>query len=188
MTPMVVRMLVTTVIISIFVVTLFFLFRYVLLGSRAQREASRIMRQEIDHLEEINRMISDARTPEDIDTIGRLIDDFARSRTGPSTPGLEILRGLLTATRYSAKIKDPEVADPTGIEWEGDLKTIKQLVNCPVCDSKLGRKMEIVHCADCNVPHHKQCWVYNGECAIFGCESRRRRNAAGRKKKAREKK
>jgi hypothetical protein len=40
---------------------------------------------------------------------------------------------------------------------------------CPVC----GQTFDLpkVHCAQCKVPHHTDCWAYWGRCAIFGCRS-----------------
>jgi hypothetical protein len=42
---------------------------------------------------------------------------------------------------------------------------------CPVC----GQAFELagVHCAQCRIPHHPDCWAYWGRCAIFGCRGQR---------------
>lgn len=41
-------------------------------------------------------------------------------------------------------------------------------LRCPVCSQETGRG-NTVHCAACNAPHHRDCFEYNGRCAIFGC-------------------
>jgi hypothetical protein len=47
---------------------------------------------------------------------------------------------------------------------------------CPVC----GQAFELarVHCAQCKVPHHADCWTYWGRCAIFGCRGVRPTSAS----------
>lgn len=41
---------------------------------------------------------------------------------------------------------------------------------CPYCHSKLIDDREIIICSECNMPHHKECWVENNGCTTFGCE------------------
>lgn len=38
---------------------------------------------------------------------------------------------------------------------------------CPVCNS--GVDGRLLACGRCAVPHHEDCFAYNGGCAIFGC-------------------
>jgi hypothetical protein len=38
---------------------------------------------------------------------------------------------------------------------------------CRVCGDRIGAN--IVFCRLCKTPHHHDCWVYNGACAIYGC-------------------
>lgn len=38
---------------------------------------------------------------------------------------------------------------------------------CPVCNS--GVEGRTLACGRCAVPHHEDCFAYNGGCAIFGC-------------------
>lgn len=40
---------------------------------------------------------------------------------------------------------------------------------CPFCQSNIINGESIVNCPKCNIPHHKECWVENGGCSIFGC-------------------
>lgn len=40
---------------------------------------------------------------------------------------------------------------------------------CPFCQSNIISKEGIVNCPKCNIPHHKECWIENGGCSIFGC-------------------
>lgn len=41
---------------------------------------------------------------------------------------------------------------------------------CPYCKSVLTENDEIVVCSDCDMPHHKDCWVENKGCTTFGCQ------------------
>ncbi len=40
---------------------------------------------------------------------------------------------------------------------------------CPYCKTKFLETDEIVVCDICEMPHHKDCWIENGECTTFGC-------------------
>lgn len=40
--------------------------------------------------------------------------------------------------------------------------------HCPVCRSTISTGRTL--CPSCETPHHKECWEYNGKCAIFGCK------------------
>lgn len=39
---------------------------------------------------------------------------------------------------------------------------------CPVCSCEVGGESKI-DCPACGVPHHKDCWGYNGKCGIYAC-------------------
>lgn len=41
---------------------------------------------------------------------------------------------------------------------------------CPFCKTKLTEEDEIVICSDCEMPHHKECWIENKGCTTFGCQ------------------
>lgn len=41
---------------------------------------------------------------------------------------------------------------------------------CPYCKSAFTEEDEIVVCSDCDMPHHKDCWVENKGCTTFGCQ------------------
>ncbi|HZE97911.1 MAG TPA: RING finger protein [Planctomycetota bacterium] len=47
---------------------------------------------------------------------------------------------------------------------------------CPICATTLSEP--VVRCERCRSPHHRDCWVYLGRCATYGCEPRPRRRAA----------
>jgi hypothetical protein len=42
---------------------------------------------------------------------------------------------------------------------------------CKVCGEPIGDGAIIV-CANCNTPHHRDCWEYVGACSIYGCNGR----------------
>lgn len=39
---------------------------------------------------------------------------------------------------------------------------------CPVCATSLAH--DVVQCARCETPHHRECWEYAGRCAVFACQ------------------
>lgn len=40
---------------------------------------------------------------------------------------------------------------------------------CPYCKSELKQGEDIIVCSECNMPHHKECWIENKGCTTFGC-------------------
>lgn len=40
---------------------------------------------------------------------------------------------------------------------------------CPYCKTPFKDDDDIVVCSACEMPHHKDCWVDNQGCTIFGC-------------------
>ena len=41
---------------------------------------------------------------------------------------------------------------------------------CPYCKSPFTADDDIVVCSECEMPHHKDCWVDNKGCTTFGCQ------------------
>ena len=40
---------------------------------------------------------------------------------------------------------------------------------CPYCKTQFAPGDDIVVCSDCDMPHHKDCWIENQGCTTFGC-------------------
>lgn len=40
---------------------------------------------------------------------------------------------------------------------------------CPYCKTEIRAEDEIVVCSECDMPHHKECWIENQGCTTFGC-------------------
>jgi hypothetical protein len=40
---------------------------------------------------------------------------------------------------------------------------------CPYCKGIFSQWDDIVVCSDCDMPHHRQCWIDNQCCTTFGC-------------------
>ena len=40
---------------------------------------------------------------------------------------------------------------------------------CPYCKTELKKDDDIIVCSECNMPHHKDCWIENKGCTTFGC-------------------
>ncbi len=51
--------------------------------------------------------------------------------------------------------------------WQEDQGT----PTCKVCGEPIDES-EIVVCASCNTPHHRDCWEYVGACSIYGCNGK----------------
>ncbi|MBI4861620.1 MAG: hypothetical protein HY815_15365 [Candidatus Riflebacteria bacterium] len=45
--------------------------------------------------------------------------------------------------------------------------------SCLVCGQSLGQ--QFVVCRRCDTPHHRDCWNYNGSCALYACGSKQMR-------------
>jgi hypothetical protein len=41
---------------------------------------------------------------------------------------------------------------------------------CPFCKTAFKPDDEIVICSECNMPHHRDCWIENQGCTTFGCQ------------------
>ena len=40
---------------------------------------------------------------------------------------------------------------------------------CPYCKTEFRPSDDIIVCSECDMPHHKDCWVENQGCTTFGC-------------------
>lgn len=40
---------------------------------------------------------------------------------------------------------------------------------CPFCKTEFSADDDIVVCSNCDMPHHKECWIENQGCTTFGC-------------------
>ena len=40
---------------------------------------------------------------------------------------------------------------------------------CPYCRTAFANGDDVVICSECNMPHHKECWIENQACTTFGC-------------------
>lgn len=41
---------------------------------------------------------------------------------------------------------------------------------CPFCHTAFTEEDDVVICSDCEMPHHKECWISNKGCTTFGCQ------------------
>ena len=86
-----------------------------------------------------------------------------RSRRGQASPG---------AARWPARWGDA-ANGPGG----GHRRRARGLAGrsgppmCKVCGEPIDES-EIVVCASCNTPHHRDCWEYIGACSIYGCNGK----------------
>ncbi len=66
-----------------------------------------------------------------------------------------------------------------GIEFEesSSAKLLEQVI-CPICNEEIIEQMVV--CLRCKTPHCRDCWEYNGQCAMFACGEQRFLNTASR--------
>jgi hypothetical protein len=58
--------------------------------------------------------------------------------------------------------------DREGVEVVGEREESLKEAACDVCGASLKLGV-VVRCARCSTPHHKDCWAFNGRCAVFAC-------------------
>lgn len=50
-------------------------------------------------------------------------------------------------------------------------------VPCAICHQPINPDELFGKCNICSTPYHKNCWDYNGGCAVLGCSGNRNRGA-----------
>jgi hypothetical protein len=66
----------------------------------------------------------------------------------------------------------------SGIEFIGEVQEPDAIESqCQVCGEPLVQ--DLVYCASCHTPHHRECWEYVGACSIYGCGSKMGEPVAG---------
>lgn len=80
---------------------------------------------------------------------------------------LTALRDLLEFARTGLALHDELLLTRAeGIEFHGTALSLAQ-VRCQVCGDAIHD--DVVYCRRCRTPHHRECWEYNGRCAVYGC-------------------
>jgi len=54
-----------------------------------------------------------------------------------------------------------------------EMASAAETPRCLICRSGLGD--DVIHCWRCRTPHHRRCFRYTGECAVYACGCRRYR-------------
>ena len=72
---------------------------------------------------------------------------------------------------YRPKERAMEVAGPDDIALLPASTEESTNAMCQLCGAEI--EGDIVWCAECSTPHHRDCWQYNGQCTIYGCPSKR---------------
>jgi hypothetical protein len=94
--------------------------------------------------------------------LGRAME--ARERTPSPPPGPEI--------KY---LESPPLQFEEARDWRAEPVVTLAAPLCPVCRSELGD--DVILCWRCRTPHHRRCFRYTGECAVYACKCRRYRRA-----------
>lgn len=63
-----------------------------------------------------------------------------------------------------------------GIELSKPAELRVEDASCKICGEELD--IDIVFCRRCDTPHHRDCWVFNGECSTYACGERRFRKVS----------
>jgi hypothetical protein len=82
------------------------------------------------------------------------------------------LSDFITRCRVLFDLLNPDTSH--GIEFISAKVTgapAKIEAECQICGSAL--KENIVYCAKCKTPHHRDCWQYFGSCSVYGCGQKR---------------
>jgi hypothetical protein len=70
-----------------------------------------------------------------------------------------------------------------GIEFLGETSEREQAQSqCQVCGEPLNG--DLVYCAACQTPHHRECWEYFGGCSTYACGQKRCVERSSRRRKA----
>ncbi len=69
--------------------------------------------------------------------------------------------------KASSEVSDQHLVPNPDLKLE--MKESKNFPVCQVCGEELREESLIVKCGQCQTPHHRDCWDYNGKCAVFGC-------------------
>ncbi len=77
-----------------------------------------------------------------------------------------------TFTRLVFELYDQSMLTlSTGIEFlaDGEARPIEDPI-CQICGESI--TIDMVFCARCMTPHHRDCWQYYGTCSTYGCDER----------------
>ena len=87
-------------------------------------------------------------------------------------PGLRDAGSLVALARLAEDLHDLVIGDGSadaGILWVS--ARLAAGGQCQVCGAEM--TSDVVKCASCATPHHRDCWRYVGGCSTFACQSRR---------------
>jgi hypothetical protein len=66
--------------------------------------------------------------------------------------------------------KDLEAVVPVPLPNLEDIGPIEiPDIPCAICHAMIEPGQPFGKCKVCNTPYHKECWEYNGGCAVLGC-------------------
>jgi hypothetical protein len=101
-----------------------------------------------------------------------LIASFFES-VGPALPPL-VNKASASATAVPSG-SDGSCSSFEGKITAGDINLLESTsfsdseTYCQICGDLIGQ--DYVICTVCEIPHHQDCWEYNGRCSTFGCPS-----------------
>jgi hypothetical protein len=81
----------------------------------------------------------------------------------------------------SAELVAAATLASAGIEFVGEVKEPDAIPSqCQICGDSLSR--DLVYCASCHTPHHRECWDYFGGCSTYACGQNKYVTSVGRRR------
>ena len=90
---------------------------------------------------------------------------------GVAGSGLVLVAGYRVCRLAASTLREAvEAALEVGPAGARVLELESAAGRCPVCAEGLGS--QTVQCAQCQTPHHADCWSYVGHCSTYACQAR----------------
>lgn len=91
-----------------------------------------------------------------------------------------IVAVILVGVIIHVRPRNPQTPSARGIRFVGPVQggalPLADGARCLVCRSQLDG--QIIYCASCHTPHHRECFRYAGACSVYACRAREYRQAA----------
>jgi hypothetical protein len=97
--------------------------------------------------------------------LGRVMESRERTPSPPPPPEIQYLENPPPEPLRFEEARD----------WRVEPVMILEGPRCLICRSGLGD--DVIFCWRCRTPHHRRCFRYAGECAVYACKCRRYRRA-----------
>ena len=76
-------------------------------------------------------------------------------------------RFAVAPEHFGRRVRCPECGQAFRLQPDAQPTKVNGL--CAVCRSPIGPDELATTCPECQAPFHRECWDYNGGCAVYGC-------------------